>query len=516
MSLFQKLFLLLITVLLSQSLNAGQIEVVKQIIGGNNSTFNIVIDGNSAIPISDGVSTGFVTVTNGSTVSISENSSGLPKFTNISYQCIDGLGNLVATGDAVRNSSSLATFSVTVPNSTTSLENQLTCTLFNIKKASLLLSKTTTNGDNTTAFSYTVNANGAVSTASLTGGGSTEVILGKKFSGTVIITETVPLGWTLQSSSCVNLDGNPVTTSGTNPITVTLAQGDNVLCSFINAPAPGVIIIDKQTNPSLDPTSFIFTPDYGASFTLSDADVPNNSGLIPPGVYSVSEALPVGWTLNNASCNDGSPVTAIDLASNETVTCTFVNDRNPTLTLLKTVVNDNGGTAVETDFIPSIDGAATTWGTIVPLATGAHSSSETNLSGYIASVWSGDCAADGSIALVVGQVASCSITNDDIQRVADLSVTKTDAQTTYTPGDSFSYTITVDNNGPDAGDGAVLTDALAAWAIGTTWTCTASGGAVCPNASGSGSLNETIATLPNGGQLVYILVGTYSTDMNDY
>ncbi len=43
-----------------------------------------------------------------------------------------------------------------------------------------------------------------------------------------------------------------------------------------------------------------------------------------------------------------------------------------------------------------------------------------------------------------------------------------------------------------------------------TWTCAASGGAVCPNASGSGALNETVATFPGGSTVVYTLTATVS------
>ena len=61
--------------------------------------------------------------------------------------------------------------------------------------------------------------------------------------------------------------------------------------------------------------------------------------------------------------------------------------------------------------------------------------------------------------------------------------------------------------------GAPSLMALAAVAAGIaalSWSCAASGGAVCPNASGSGALNETIATFPGGAQLIYTLTATVS------
>src|SRR5439155_12351572 len=40
--------------------------------------------------------------------------------------------------------------------------------------------------------------------------------------------------------------------------------------------------------------------------------------------------------------------------------------------------------------------------------------SETSMSGYAASVWGGDCAANGTITLLPGDNTTCTITNDDI------------------------------------------------------------------------------------------------------
>src|SRR5205085_2262459 len=40
------------------------------------------------------------------------------------------------------------------------------------------------------------------------------------------------------------------------------------------------------------------------------------------------------------------------------------------------------------------------------------------------------------------------------------------------------------------------------------WTCSATGGAVCPNASGAGDLNETLATFPAGSTVTYTVTAT--------
>jgi len=49
---------------------------------------------------------------------------------------------------------------------------------------------------------------------------------------------------------------------------------------------------------------------------------------VTPGAgYSLAQTIPVGWLQIRAACSDGSPLSNIDVAVGETVTCTFVNQR---------------------------------------------------------------------------------------------------------------------------------------------------------------------------------------------
>lgn len=76
-------------------------------------------------------------------------------------------------------------------------------------------------------------------------------------------------------------------------------------------------------------------------------------------------------------------------------------------------------------------------------------------------------------------------------------------------GQSISYTIAITNTGPADGAGSVFTDSVPAAINNVTWSCTASAGAICPSASGAGNvISQTIATLPVGGQLSYLVTGT--------
>jgi uncharacterized repeat protein (TIGR01451 family) len=93
---------------------------------------------------------------------------------------------------------------------------------------------------------------------------------------------------------------------------------------------------------------------------------------------------------------------------------------------------------------------------------------------------------------------------DALAPVADLSVTKTDGTPTATPGATTTYTIVVANAGPSTAVGATVTDALPAGATGGSWNCTATGGATCPAATGTGGIATTV-DLPVGATLTYAL-----------
>lgn len=86
---------------------------------------------------------------------------------------------------------------------------------------------------------------------------------------------------------------------------------------------------------------------------------------------------------------------------------------SPILTVIKTVINNSGGTKVISDFPLFINGVPVTSGVANTTTIGLHTVSETSDPGYT-SVIGGDCAADGTITLALGDVKVCTITNDDI------------------------------------------------------------------------------------------------------
>src|SRR4051794_10180782 len=66
---------------------------------------------------------------------------------------------------------------------------------------------------------------------------------------------------------------------------------------------------------------------------------------------------------------------------------------------------------------------------------------------------------------------------------ADLAITKTDGQTTATPGRPIVYTVKVTNNGPQPVTGARLSDTVPGSITGVKWTCSVVAGSSCGAAS---------------------------------
>jgi uncharacterized repeat protein (TIGR01451 family) len=96
-----------------------------------------------------------------------------------------------------------------------------------------------------------------------------------------------------------------------------------------------------------------------------------------------------------------------------------------------------------------------------------------------------------------------------IQLFADLSVTKTDGQTTAMAGNPVTYTITVTNDGPDPVTGATVMDTFPVALGGVNWNCSASAGSRCGAASGSGNISQTVNLL-SGGTATFLATGTLS------
>jgi uncharacterized repeat protein (TIGR01451 family) len=227
--------------------------------------------------------------------------------------------------------------------------------------------------------------------------------------GTYAVEELTPYGWDLTAVSCDD---------GSDNDEIDLDPGETVTCTFSNR-QEGKIIVVKQTNPDGDPQSFAFSASYDADgFNLSDGQS-NDSGLMDPGTYSVSETVPVGWDLTSATCSDGSTPGSIALGAGETVTCTFTNTKRGTI-LVDKVTNPSGDPQVF-DFAASWDGGPNpdfgladqsplaSSGLIVP---GTYSASETVPAGWdLTSATCSDGSSPSAIDLGAGETVTCTFTN---------------------------------------------------------------------------------------------------------
>lgn len=132
------------------------------------------------------------------------------------------------------------------------------------------------------------------------------------------------------------------------------------------------------------------------------------------GSYTVTEPIvPAGYLQTGSGDCSGT------IVAGQTKTCAITNDDiAPQLIVNKVVINDNGGTKVISDFPLFIDGASVISGVASTTTIGLHTVSETADSGYT-SVIGGNCAANGTITLALGDVKTCTITNDDIAPPSD-------------------------------------------------------------------------------------------------
>src|SRR4029079_14450183 len=144
---------------------------------------------------------------------------------------------------------------------------------------------------------------------------------------------STPAGWDLASAACD--DGSPVGN-------IDVDSGEDVTCTFTDHKRGGCVVAPDSvpTDPQdssftagggLSPTSFSLDDDSDGTLsnTITLNDVPTGAGS------SVAQSLPGGCTAAGATCSDGSPVGNISVSPNETVTCTFTNNKNAQVVIVK-------------------------------------------------------------------------------------------------------------------------------------------------------------------------------------
>lgn len=264
--------------------------------------------------------------------------------------------------------------------------------------------------------------------------------------GTYVVAEDPPTGyWEFTGVECTGIGAEDWVVDGQNPrlVSVTLESGDQAVCTFHNTmrtPRPGRIIVEKVTDPADSTTTFPFLSSWSASGFVLGHGEQYDSGALPLNTYSVREVLQPGWSLTDILCTYPVPgaapasignanlatgeVTGLALVEDRVITCTFRNVHSPQrhtyLRLVKTVTNDDGGTAIPTDWMLSAAGPSPLQGAggvprteVVPGAYGLSESAGPG--GYTAGAWScnGGLLTGGVVTLAAGDDVTCTINNDD-------------------------------------------------------------------------------------------------------
>ena len=205
-----------------------------------------------------------------------------------------------------------------------------------------------------------------------------------------------------------------------------------------------------------------------------EGDAAITNAAVSAGVYTLSETNLPGYAAGAWSCVGGTLAgDQLTLAGGETASCEIVNDdQAATLTLAKTVTNDNGGTAVETDFTLTATGPTPVSGvegdvaiTNAVVSAGVYTLSETNLPGYAAGACScaGGTLAGDQLTLASGETAGCEITNDD--QAATLTLAKTVTNDNGGTAVETDFTLTATGPTPVSGvegDAAITNAAVSA------------------------------------------------------
>lgn len=273
---------------------------------------------------------------------------------------------------------------------------------------SMLLTKYIDSGDaSPDAFSFTINPDpNDVGTVNTTNG---TYLFDELPAGTYTITEAPYSGYHVVSNTCTN---------------VLVASGQQASCAYHNAQDTGMITFQKIVQGGgAQPDDWTFTIS-GVQGTFYSGD----STALPTGTYTVTENGPTGYSLTAVGgvCSDMSGNDATLTVTAQGGTCSFTNTRDTgTLTVVKHVINDNGGTKIAGDFTMLVSGEQVSddsfpgdeQGTTVTLNTGAYGVDEQPMAGYEKTLGP-NCS--GSIAK--GEHKTCTVTNNDIQ--PRLTVTK--------------------------------------------------------------------------------------------
>jgi uncharacterized repeat protein (TIGR01451 family) len=404
--------------------------------------------------------------TNGTAVTLTETPAA--GYTLSTATCTDAASALTGNTGSI---GTLAGTVLTIPAANVLPGADFTCVFTNIKTPTVKVLKSTLGGfGGPFSFAQTNLASAPANistTAVATPTPAAATAINVTATATAItLTETIAPGYVLTTASCT--DANSAVTGNTgsigtlagNVLTIPAANvvnGADFTCSFTNTKLP-TIQVSKTSLGGVG--GFTFTGTNGwASQTITTVTAGTAvSGAVQTltaasTATTLTETIPAGYAMTAATCSGiGSgaatpnlaagtiTLTAPATAAGNVITCAVTNTKLPTLTLVKTITNDNGGTATLATFPLTAAGPVTITGTsgtasvtsqLVPVGT--YALSETTSPAYAASAWS--CTAGtltgANLALAAGQTATCTIINNDIAPTLTLRKTTSGGVNTF-------------------------------------------------------------------------------------
>jgi uncharacterized repeat protein (TIGR01451 family)/LPXTG-motif cell wall-anchored protein len=380
----------------------------------------------------------------------------------------------------------------------------VTCRITNTKRGTITIDKVVVPADDTTEFAFTLNDQPFGLT-----GAAASFSSGPVDPGTYVVDEPAVAGWKLTSLECVGQDGSSVDIAGSTA-TIGLTPGENITCTYTNNRRGPVTVLKTLTDGPTPVGVDMYTVGYdlavtsqstidelynlsdvigfGAGTTIEsatlatvDGPAPNVAGwdgvsqtqiqdqaLINPEsddpdghTYHVDVTFSVARSITDSArdcvldereAGTGTLNTASvssDLGQNSSSDCGVV-PKPPAITVVKEVVNDDGGNAVVGDFPLFVGDTAVTSGVALIVSAGqSYDISETQKDGYTLTSFSCVDAAgapvDNPVIPIDGDEITCTLVNDD--KPVDLQLTKTDGGAEPLAGQTFTYTLTVTNVG---------------------------------------------------------------------
>ena len=426
----------------------------------------------------------------------------------------------------VTNTANVAVPAGIVDTNTANNTSSVTVGVLALPRLTLIKQVINDNGGTAVATAWTLTATGPATTISGATGSAAVTSVAVPAGSYALSESGGPAGYTAATWSCVKNGGAAVAAD-----TVSLVGGDVATCTIVNDDQAATLTLVKTVTNDNGGTAtvadFPLTATGPTTITGVSGTATVTNAPVSAGVYTLSEVTAAGYTAGAWSCDAGTlSGDQLTLANGQSATCTIVNDdQAATLTLVKTVDNTGGGTAIATDWTLTATGTTTITGAggvaSTAVSAGTYTLSEsTGPTGYVAGAWS--CESDGipvgsanQVTLASGQPATCTIVNT-FQPAPALILDKTASPTTVSAaGQTVAYSLLVNNTGnvtitglqinetAFSGTGAapVITCPVTTLAPTESTTCTATY-AVTQQDIDAGSVNNTATasgTNPAGG-----------------